>query len=211
VRISELIAQGGVTMWPIILCSIIALTIFIAKIIEFFTLGMHLESNHDALEIQLMGSSVDEFETYCHSQKGAMFRFFEGVLPYSAEDADQFRAEARRIGSAQLTDMSGRMNLLSFVAQVAPLLGLLGTVIGMVQLFMDLNSGAGQSGGGVSVQVLASGIWKALMTTAGGLIVAVVAMGAHAFLTSRIDSYRRQVSDLIVRLTRLKRGGLWSV
>ena len=73
---------------------------------------------------------------------------------------------------------------LGWIGQVAPLLGLLGTVLGMVELFTAMDV----AGGAVDASMLASGIWKALLTTAAGLIIAIPTLGAHLWLTRRLEA-----------------------
>ncbi|MEL7174473.1 MAG: MotA/TolQ/ExbB proton channel family protein, partial [Pseudomonadota bacterium] len=114
-----------------------------------------------------------------------------GHAPHQAE------AEARRTAAIELEKLERGTSLLSFLAQVSPLLGLLGTVLGMVDLFMGLQ---GASDGNLAIADLASGIWKALLTTAAGLTVAVPALAAHTYLTSRFNKARLQVLDMAQRL-----------
>jgi biopolymer transport protein ExbB len=103
-------------------------------------------------------------------------------------------AEAARVGALELERLEAHVSLLAFVAQVAPLLGLLGTVLGMVDLF------AGIRGSGVDPALLASGIWKALLTTAGGLLVAIPALAGHTWLSTRIEGFRRRMADASLRI-----------
>jgi biopolymer transport protein ExbB len=114
------------------------------------------------------------------------------------EAPEQAEAEAKRVATLELTRLESGVNLLSFLAQVSPLLGLLGTVLGMVEMFMGLQE-AGE--GNVAISDLASGIWKALLTTAAGLTVAVPALAGYAYLVSRVDQVRLQIVDIVQRVT----------
>ncbi|MCB9645410.1 MAG: MotA/TolQ/ExbB proton channel family protein [Deltaproteobacteria bacterium] len=93
--------------------------------------------------------------------------------------------------------MEAYLALLAFIAQAAPLLGLLGTVLGMVELFLGLE-GAGLRD--VDTSLLSAGIWKALLTTAAGLGVAVPTLAGHAYLASRVDLFRLALVDAVERL-----------
>jgi len=87
--------------------------------------------------------------------------------------------------------------LLAFITQVAPLLGLLGTVLGMVKMFFSLQQ-AGMSN--VDVSLLSSGIWQALLTTAAGLMVAAPSLAAHSYLSTRLEHFRFHLKDSVERL-----------
>ena len=113
------------------------------------------------------------------------------------EAPDQVEAEAKRVATLELVRLERGVSVLSFLAKVSPLLGLLGTVLGMVDLFMGLQ-GAGQ--GDLAISDLASGIWKALLTTAAGLTVAVPALAGYTWLTSRVDHLRLQLADMVQRV-----------
>jgi biopolymer transport protein ExbB len=81
--------------------------------------------------------------------------------------------------------------VLATIGSIAPLLGLLGTVLGMIKAFMVIQ----QMGGKVNAAVLAGGIWEAMLTTALGLTVALPTMVAHSYLAARVDKYEAQLQD----------------
>ncbi len=112
-------------------------------------------------------------------------------------------AEATRVATAELAALEYGLGGLAFIAQVAPLFGLLGTVLGMVDLF----SGMEAAGEAVDTATLSAGIWKALLTTAAGLMIAIPALGGHAWLTSRVDLLRGHMEQGIGRLLDPALGG----
>jgi biopolymer transport protein ExbB len=99
----------------------------------------------------------------------------------------------RQTALMELATMNGRMRLLEAVVQAAPMLGLLGTVIGMIQAFSTLAA----SQGAVDPALLATGIWTALTTTAAGLAIALVTYFIANWLESRIESERQAIETLI--------------
>ena len=106
-------------------------------------------------------------------------------------DADTTRLEAdlTRHGNALVGDLERGISKLELVAMISPLLGLLGTVLGMIQAFQELELAAGSA----NAAVLAGGIWQALLTTAAGLIVALPAAVAASLLRARIDREAREI------------------
>ena len=96
-----------------------------------------------------------------------------------------------READAVLDELGSGMDLLAFVAQVAPLFGLLGTVLGMVDLFAGMEA----AGAAAEMGTLSAGIWKALLTTAAGLIVAIPTLGLHAWFGRRLDRLQLAIED----------------
>lgn len=95
----------------------------------------------------------------------------------------ELEAELTRRGNEEVADMGGMLRLLELIAMVSPLLGLLGTVLGMIQSFQELELAQGAA----NASVLAGGIWQALLTTAAGLIVAIPAAVGAGLLSARVD------------------------
>ena len=192
-----LLSQGGFTMVPIYLCSIVALAIFVRKMLEF----RHARPVSDAWLAPILehvqANNYEQASKACVGTYNPVAVTVRAILSALLRKPQQAEAEARRVGSLELQRLEKGLSLLSFVAQVAPLLGLLGTVLGMVDLFVDLQS-AGQTN--VAVATLSAGIWKALLTTAAGLAVAVPALAAHSYLASRADAVKLQLSDFIQRV-----------
>lgn len=99
------------------------------------------------------------------------------------------------LGNAEVTHMSRGLRLLDLVGMIAPLLGLLGTVLGMIQSFRSLELAAGSA----NASILAGGIWQALLTTAAGLIVAIPALVGASYLASRVTAGTIEIERVIQR------------
>ena len=175
----DLIERGGVVMWPLLLLSVAALAIILERIMAY--LAMRL--GDDALRKRLL-------ETV---QKGSA----QGALEMVREDAPALEPlvsavyspgreqDREREAAVAVEDilcrMDARLGFLSVTARIAPLLGLLGTVIGMIQTFAHMSS----MQGAVDMTTLADGIWQALLTTATGLSLAVPVVLAHQWFLRR--------------------------
>jgi hypothetical protein len=104
--------------------------------------------------------------------------------------------EATRRGNLEIEAMSRGLRLLELVAMISPLLGLLGTVLGMIQSFRQLE----MAGGAANASVLAGGIWQALLTTAAGLLVAIPAAVAASLLAARVEAAGSEIETAVGRL-----------
>lgn len=121
------------------------------------------------------------------------------VLVYAMESTrakmprKPLEAELMRRGNAEVEAMSRHLRLLELIAMVSPLLGLLGTVLGMIQSFQQLEMAQGAA----NASVLAGGIWQALLTTAAGLIVAIPAAIGAGLLTTRVDGAAHDIESAV--------------
>ncbi len=195
--IGELVTNGGWAMYPIYLCSLVAAAIFLKKSREFFAGQL---TKTDWLEPVLEDIRTQDFDSAIAKSKATpnpVGNVIASMLSVFSHRPDRVEAEAVRTGSRALQNLEKNVGGLSFIAQVAPLLGLLGTVVGMVELFMGLG---GSDMGQVDSSMLSSGIWTALLTTAAGLLVAVPALAAYTYLNSRTDAFRLTLSDSIARV-----------
>jgi biopolymer transport protein ExbB len=108
---------------------------------------------------------------------------------------DAIREEVERAGEAELGALESNLRGLEVIASLSPLLGLLGTVLGMIRAFMRLE----EAGARVDPGLLSGGIWEALLTTAVGIAVAIPALAALAWLESQVDTVRLTLSDAVTR------------
>ncbi len=153
--------KGGLLMWPILFCSVVALAIVIRKGVQFRTL----------LQMVLL------------APKQAFSARPEPLLPLlDAVGSGESEEDINAVGTGIVRNMERGLGTLSLISAICPLLGLTGTVIGMIQAFQVIAS----AGTTVNPGMLASGIWEALLTTAAGLLVAIPVHVAHHYLDSRM-------------------------
>ncbi|MCX4242478.1 MotA/TolQ/ExbB proton channel family protein [Paraliomyxa miuraensis] len=193
----ELLEQGGLAMYPIYGCSMLALAIFVHKLIELRQAGLHRVGWLDGVLAHVRADDYGAAQDACRGPRHPGARVVQAVCRALDKRPEQAESEAKRVGSLELQRLERRLGMLSLLAQIAPLLGLLGTVLGMVDLFMGLQ---GIEQANLAISDLASGIWKALLTTAAGLTVAVPTLAAHVYLSTRVDDLRLQLGDMVARV-----------
>lgn len=198
---AQLLLQGGWTMLALAACSVALTAIFLAKLLQLRALEGGLDFVARAIALA-QDHAHPEAAALCRAQPHPVAPAFAHTFELLLRRPERAEAEAERAARAALDDLEAHLDWLGFICQAAPLLGLLGTAIGMVELF------AGMSGArDVDMQVLSAGIWKALITTAAGLVVAVPALAGHTYLVQRVDRLRREVAEALGRaLTESPRG-----
>ncbi|MDR3354728.1 MAG: MotA/TolQ/ExbB proton channel family protein [Synergistaceae bacterium] len=178
----EYMRSGGDIMWIILVLSVAGLALVIERTIFFIVSSTDprvLESEFARAlskgDAAALNSSV--------SGRSSMHRIFSAAYSSWSADGETMRLILEQQVRREIYRWEKNLSLLGIIAKVSPLLGLLGTVLGMVQMFQSMNLG-----GAVNSAAVTGGIWKALFTTVAGLAVAIPVIIAHGILTGMIDS-----------------------
>lgn len=195
----EILAGGGPVMYVLLAASLTATAIVLLKVVQFATLGLRRTGPLDeAAEFAVAGESRRATELLAgvrHPAAAVLSRAIS-VSEDPAYAAGVAQAEIGRVGSKSLRELESWLRALSSVAHLSPLLGLLGTVLGMITSFRRIE----QAGSAVDPAVLSGGIWEALLTTAFGLTIAIPAMAAFYFLEGEVDRVRATMKDTTSRV-----------
>lgn len=180
----ELIGKGGVVMWPIFVCSIIALAIAIER---FYTLRRMAVVTRDFMDLirgALRQDRIQDALQTCDEANAPIARIVKaGLVKHERPKAD-IREAIEDSGRLEVPRLERYLAGLGTCAQVAPLLGLLGTVQGMIKCFAAIENKQGM----VNPSDLAEGIGNALITTFAGLVVGIPALVAYNYFVSRVDT-----------------------
>lgn len=187
----EYVIRGGFLMYPILLCSIAALAIFLER--SFVLRRTRQENDRFLREVRthLRPGRLDDAIETCRENNAPLARIFLAGLLRVSDGEDRTRQSIEEAGQREVAELMRRVGGLATVVGGAPLLGFLGTVVGMIQAFQQVERLSGH----VDASVLAGGIWQALLTTAAGLVVAVPTFFAHNFLVSRIQAQVRLMEE----------------
>lgn len=189
-HVFEVLRQGGWTMLPLGLCSVAALAVTVerafalrrTRVIEPQVLRLIEEYDGEQ-------SAAAALKT-CRALRGPFARVVEEIIKGRELENFQLLETMNSIGRRQLTGLERGLTVLEIVSGVSPLLGLLGTVIGIVAVFGAISiSGVGDP------QVLSAGISKALITTVTGLTVAIPSLAAHGLLSRRVDDLASEMHE----------------
>jgi len=188
----DMLVMGGWVMAPLLICSVVALTIIVERLIALrraIVLDSEIVGLVDAYD---KGSSPDSALRKCEKGRGPYARLIEEVLRSRHLNHAQVVEIMHVTGLAQVGRMERGLTVLEIIANVSPLIGLLGTVLGMVDVFSTISSSPEGLG---NPQMLSSGIYQALITTIAGLSVAIPALAAHSWLTRRVEYYATEMQE----------------
>lgn len=178
----EIMQIGGPVLWVIMACGVAAFVAFVDR-------GFHLHrariKSDDFLKgiLTILGrNNVDEALAICEETPGPVASIIKAAILHRGESRDQIQAAVDDAGLTEISRLEARMGVIATVAQIAPLLGLLGTVLGMMTLLAQAEGSLWQS------TEITMGLKQALVTTAAGLMVAVPCYAAYNIVVGKIES-----------------------
>ncbi len=191
------LGTGGPIIAVLLVLSIISLTLIALKTVQLLPVTSG-ESSRAAALSKFEDGDVSGAQSSAAQGKAPADR----VLSFAIEALGRGRSgtplmtELMRRGNEELSGMTRHIRLLELIAMISPLLGLLGTVLGMIQSFQELELAEGAA----NASVLAGGIWQALLTTAAGLLVAIPAAVGASLLSSRAERGAQMIEGAVAQL-----------
>lgn len=194
--ITGVFEAGGPVVYVLAVLSFISLSIIVVKLIQFFGVlsgrkridmalaQVQARDNRAALGTLKMGSPTERVLAYAIG--GVQNRMPQNVL----------ESEVERRGNAEVEILNRFIRILEVIALISPLLGLLGTVLGMIQSFQELEMAEGAA----NASILAGGIWQALLTTAVGLVVAIPAAIGASLFSGTVERVAHRIETSVGRL-----------
>lgn len=179
----ELLAEGGVLMIPLLLLSILAIYVIAERWRSLNKSRIEVDGFLRTVEGMLKDGDRQRALTYCDGIDKPLARILKAGVRRLGRPIRDIEDAISNAGKKEIYHLEKRMNWLATIAGVAPLIGFTGTVTGMIEAFMDIQSLQGN----VNPSVLAGGIWEALITTASGLIVGIIAYGFYNILLGKIN------------------------
>ena len=191
----DLFNRGGPLMYPILLCSVIAWAIFLERLVAFNKVKRSTTALQKKVCDWLNSDREDLALEICGDQKTPLAKTLYVVLKRHGSARSDLKVLADEVGEREAVALQRYLGLLGTIANITPLLGLLGTVLGMIEAFNML----AVQGGGNPI-ALGGGISEALITTAAGLTVAVPTVLLHRYLSSRSERLVLDLEEATMRI-----------
>ena len=190
---------GGPVVLILLALSVIAFTIAFVKLWQFALAGLEPSRVTEAALAQWRDGQWTSAMQSLYGRRRPMPRVvWAAMCSLARDDLDEslVREEVTRVAAAELEQLSGFLRPLEVIATLSPLLGLLGTVLGMIEAFQQLEAAGRQ----VDPAMLSGGIWQALLTTAVGLAVAIPVLVMHHWLERRVERFGLLLEDAVTRV-----------
>lgn len=196
----ELIDKGGNLMYVILFCSVVAVGVALERLISLKRSGTDSAALLDELGVVINSGNIQKAIEICEKTPGPTGRICKSGLMRYDRSREEIREAIEDSANYEIPFLERYLGVLSTIATITPLVGLLGTVSGMISVFKSIEERT-QLGGVIGPEVMAGGIWSALITTAAGLSVAIPTFVAYNFLVSRsealVHDMEQSATDLV--------------
>lgn len=183
-----LLVNGGPVMWLILIAAATAAVVFIERALYCHRSQINSAEFLNGVRTVVKRGNVVEAISICDATPGPVARLVKAAILHREQGRERVREAVEEAGLTEVPRLEEKLNLLATIAQIAPLLGLFGTIIGFIQVFSHLQSaGLYAHISGEDPYSLASGIWQSLICAAGGIAVAIPAHAGYNYLVSRVN------------------------
>ena len=195
----QLFSMGGVFMWPLLVFSIATIAITIERAIYLLYHNLRLGDLKEKVEEAIKNGNIAETKEYLSKQTRRRIgaRILLALVNYSSHSEHRLEKAVEAEAMSCIASLENGFNFLTALGSLSPLTGFLGTVSGMIGAFRSIAEAVD-----VNAQIVANGIYEALITTVFGLIIAIIAMSAHSIFANTVDKFASDVeivcSELII-------------
>jgi biopolymer transport protein ExbB len=178
-----LLANGGPVMWLIIIAAAIAAVVFMERVLYCHRSQINSTEFLNGVRTVIKRGNVVEAISICDATPGPVSRLVKTAILTRELGRERVREAVEEAGLVEVPRLEEKLNLLATIAQIAPLLGLFGTVVGFIDVFGQID----QAGLYSNIGQLSHGVWKSLVCAAGGIAVAIPAHAGYNYLVSRVN------------------------
>jgi len=200
----DILVKGGPVMIPLLFCSVLAVAVALERLWYLYSTRVDSEDLMDEVKLALSQGKLLEAVQIAKRSRSQVAALVATGIAYSDRPREELKEVLDEVGRAEVYKMERRLVILDLVATVSPLLGLLGTVTGIIRTFNVI--GALQGLG--SPQDLSLGIAEALITTAAGLVIAIPTVALYQWISSiidrRVEEMNRRSGELLEALAALR-------
>ena len=178
-----LLANGGPVIWLILIAAAAAAVVFVERVLFCHRAQINSAEFLNGVRTVIKRGNVVEAISICDATPGPVARLVKAAILNREHGRERVREAVEEAGLTEVPRLEEKLNLLATIAQIAPLLGLFGTVVGFIDIFGQVE----QAGLYSNVQLLSHGVWKALICAAAGIGVAIPAHAGYNYLVSRVN------------------------
>ena len=178
-----LLANGGPVIWLILIAAATAAVVFIERALFCHRSQINSAEFLNGVRTVIKRGNIVEAIAICDATAGPVARLVKAAILARELGRDRVREAVEEAGLTEVPRLEEKLNLLATIAQIAPLLGLFGTIVGFIDVFGQIE----QAGLYAHIEMLSHGVWKALICAAGGIAVAIPAHAGYNYLVSRVN------------------------
>ena len=179
----DMTLQGGWIMLILAVFSVIAMYIFIERFITINKAAKNDNMFMETIRNYMKDGKLDDAKVLCQKTSTPLSRMIEKGISRIGKPLNDIQTAIENVGNLEVSNLEKGVALLAMISGAGPMLGFLGTVIGMIRAFYDMS----MAGNNIDIELLSTGIYQAMVTTVGGLIVGIIAFIFYNILVSQID------------------------
>jgi biopolymer transport protein ExbB len=182
-----LLAYGGPVMWLILLAAATAAAVFVERALYCHRSQINSAEFLNGVRTVLKRGNVVEAISICDATPGPVARLVKSAILHREQGRDRVREAVEEAGLVEVPRLEEKLNLLATIAQISPLLGLFGTIIGFIRIFMAMQHDGPYVHMSGDITSFTAGVWTSLICAAGGIAVAIPSHAAYNYLVSRVN------------------------
>ena len=187
----SIVVKGGILMIPIFLCSVIAIIVIVERWLYLRNMSINARSFILQVKSLIMKNRITDAVVLSKKTASPVAKITKAGVERYNRPRQEIKEAIESAGKAEIYQLENNLGVLGTVAAIAPLLGFLGTVTGMIRAFIQVQN----LGGNVDASVLAGGIWEALVTTASGLAVGIICIIFYNYLQSKVEYFVYEMEE----------------
>ena len=201
-----LLANGGPVIWLILIAAAAAAVVFVERALFCHRSQINSAEFLNGVRTVMKRGNVVEAISICDATPGPVARLVKAAILAREHGRERVREAVEEAGLTEVPRLEEKLNLLATIAQIAPLLGLFGTIVGFIDVFGQIE----QAGLYANIEMLSHGVWKALVCAAGGIAVAIPAHAGYNYLVSRVNKIvlemERAAAEIVNIVTETENG-----
>ena len=180
----QFLSHGGPMIWLIVACSALAIVVFIERLLHYHREQINSMEFLNGVRNVLRRDNVVEALSICDATPGPVARLVKVAILSRDRGREGVREALEEAGLVEVPPLEEKLSILATVAQIAPLMGLLGTALGFIKVFSVLQA----QGSLAHMEAMSRGVWQALISTAAGLAVAIPCYAGYNYLVTRVNA-----------------------
>ncbi|MBL7932971.1 MAG: MotA/TolQ/ExbB proton channel family protein [Bacteroidia bacterium] len=194
ISLMEMIMKGGPIMIPLAILLLIALYIFIERLL---IIGKAMKRNDNlvlSLKEMIHSGNISNAVAMCKNMNTPESAMIEQGVKRIGQPVEEIRSAMDKSGSNEIGKLERNMNVLNIIGRIAPMFGFIGTIIGVITIFYDISLAKT-----VEIEIISKGLYQKMITSAGGLVVGVLAFVCYHWLNARIDRLAHRMEDTQIK------------
>jgi biopolymer transport protein ExbB len=198
-RMIDYMQKGGPLMWLILFCSVLAGAVFLERVSYFHRITVRVGEFMRGLANLIEHRRFAEAQMECAGTPTPVTRFIHAAILRHQSTRAELKDIVAEAGQLEVPRLERRLGILATIAFITPLIGLLGTVVGLIEAFVNISTQSGFAG----ATDIASGIYQSLLTTAAGLVVAIPCAVGYSYLSSRVNTLMHDMERAGIEIVNL--------